>query len=226
MKFSLVLTVFAATTLAIPQGGRGGFRGGNDVPQPGGQGQVQQGQKGQQGQQPPQGQQAPNAQGAAPPPPAGTSAPAATASNVAPPAQTSAAAAQGGNQGGAQTAASGAGGDQGPVNPAQVPDFGVTAGQNNVDGSCDGSVPGVKIPCDCPPSKDAFIPKLNEFLAAGQVPDGTKISFPTSDSVQDQITRAMVTLNVLQNFSGNSGVGCPASSTTLLKQIMALQTQQ
>ncbi|KAF2763175.1 hypothetical protein EJ05DRAFT_472094 [Pseudovirgaria hyperparasitica] len=112
----------------------------------------------------------------------------------------------------------------GTIDLALIPDFGITAG-NPLPGTsdCIGSVPGVPIPCTCPPSKEAFAAKLQEFLAAGQTPAGAAVSFPAGNSKQDQIVRIDTALVTLQSFTGQPGVGCPASSTTLLEQKRALQ---
>ena len=109
---------------------------------------------------------------------------------------------------------------KGPVNPAQVPQFGVTAGQDPQGGTCAGTN-AVRIPCTCPPSRDAFIAKLNQFVQAGNA-FGTATPFPSDNSKASQITRIQTSIITLQNFNGAPGKGCPAASTTFLAQKAAL----
>jgi len=110
------------------------------------------------------------------------------------------------------------------VDPALVPDFGIVAGTNPTGtGDCDG-VNGIKIPCSCPPSRDSFITSLSADVAAGHDVNNPSVAapFPTDNSVASQITRLQTSVTTLQNLHG-AGVGCPASSTTFLAQIQALQ---
>jgi hypothetical protein len=51
---------------------------------------------------------------------------------------------------------------------------------------------------------------------------GVPAPFPTDNSVASQITRLQTSITTLQNLRG-PGVGCPASATTFLAQIKALQ---
>lgn len=112
------------------------------------------------------------------------------------------------------------GSTSGPVNPAQVPQFGVTAGQDPRGGTCAG-IKAVRIPCTCPPSRDAFIAKLNQFVRAGNA-FGTPTPFPTDNSAASQSTRIETSIITLQNFNGAPGKGCPAASTTFVAQRAAL----
>ncbi|KAJ7904801.1 hypothetical protein B0H13DRAFT_2663388 [Mycena leptocephala] len=110
------------------------------------------------------------------------------------------------------------------VDPALVPQFGIVAGTNPTGtGDCDG-VNGIKIPCSCPPDRDSFIASLSADVAAGHDVNnpGVAAPFPTDNSVASQITRLQTSVTTLQNLRG-AGVGCPASSTTFLAQIKALQ---
>lgn len=105
------------------------------------------------------------------------------------------------------------------VDPNQVPQFGIQAGVNPQNGNCDG-LNGIKIPCSCPPDRNAFIAKLNQNVAAGQV-FGTPVPFPTDASNASQAARIEAAIITLQNLRG-PGVGCPASSTTFVSQRAAL----
>ncbi|KAJ7505751.1 hypothetical protein B0H11DRAFT_1975996 [Mycena galericulata] len=111
------------------------------------------------------------------------------------------------------------------VDPSLVPEFGIVAGTNPTGtGDCDG-VNGVKIPCSCPPDRDAFIASLSANVAAGHDVNNTGVAapFPTDSSSASQIVRLQTSVTTLQNLHG-AGVGCPASSTTFLSQIAALQS--
>ena len=107
----------------------------------------------------------------------------------------------------------------GSVNAALVPDFGITAGQGRQGNNCVGTN-GVLIPCDCPPPKQQFIDKLNQFVQAGNA-FRAPTPFPEDDSKQSQIIRLQTSIITLQNLNG-AGVGCPAASTTFLAQKAAL----
>ncbi|KAJ7043663.1 hypothetical protein C8F04DRAFT_1207499 [Mycena alexandri] len=110
------------------------------------------------------------------------------------------------------------------VDPNLVPQFGIVAGTNPTGtGDCDG-VNGIKIPCTCPPDRNSFIQSLSADVAAGHnVNNPTVLSpFPTDGSTASQITRIQTSITALQNLFG-PGVGCPASATTFLAQIAALQ---
>ncbi|THU96658.1 hypothetical protein K435DRAFT_965866 [Dendrothele bispora CBS 962.96] len=112
----------------------------------------------------------------------------------------------------------------GGVDPALVPDFGVQPGQNPTGtGDCDG-INGIKIPCTCPPDRNAFIQSLNANVAAGHAVNNptVSVSFPTGDSNQDKAARIVASLVTLQNLNG-PGVGCPAASTTFSAQLAAVQ---
>ncbi|KAL0565911.1 hypothetical protein V5O48_016107 [Marasmius crinis-equi] len=112
----------------------------------------------------------------------------------------------------------------GGVDPALVPDFGHQAGLNPTGtGDCDG-IPGApKIPCTCPPDRQAFIDSLSANVAAGHAVKNPSVAvtFPTGQSVDDKKARLQASLVTLQNLNG-PGVGCPAVSTTFLKQLQAL----
>jgi hypothetical protein len=118
---------------------------------------------------------------------------------------------------------------QAGVDPALVPDLGLASGLNPTGtGDCDG-VNGpdgnpIKIPCACPPARDAFIQALSANVAAGRAVNnpGVAVSFPTDNSKESQIARIQTALVTLQNLNG-PGVGCPAASSTLLAQQAAIQ---
>ncbi|KAG7444203.1 uncharacterized protein BT62DRAFT_934381 [Guyanagaster necrorhizus] len=117
------------------------------------------------------------------------------------------------------------------VDPSLVPEFGIEAGVNpSGTGNCDGTTGAdgnpVLIPCSCPPERTSFIKSLSANVAAGHAVNNTAVAidFPTDNSTASQITRITAVLISLQNLEG-PGVGCPASSTTLLAQMKALQAQ-
>ncbi|KAJ7081597.1 hypothetical protein B0H15DRAFT_452306 [Mycena belliarum] len=110
------------------------------------------------------------------------------------------------------------------VDPNLVPQFGVTAGTNPTGtGDCDG-INGIKIPCTCPPERQAFIDQLSKDVAAGHDVNnpGVPAPFPTDGSVASQIVRLQTSVTTLQNLFG-PGKGCPAAATTFLAQIKNLQ---
>ncbi|KAJ7727374.1 hypothetical protein B0H16DRAFT_257655 [Mycena metata] len=111
------------------------------------------------------------------------------------------------------------------VDPNLVPQFGVTAGIKDPAGSasCVG-VNNILIPCTCPPDRNSFITSLSGDVAAGHNVNnpGVPSPFPTDGSTASQIVRLQTSITALQNLFG-PGVGCPASATTFLAQISALQ---
>jgi len=115
------------------------------------------------------------------------------------------------------------------VDPSLVPEFGLQAGLNPTGtGDCDGITNAagqvVKIPCSCPPDRDAFIQSINENVNAGKVVNNPTIpvSFPTDNSQASQLARLQTAIVTLQNLNG-PGVGCPAASTTFSAQQKAIQ---
>jgi len=116
------------------------------------------------------------------------------------------------------------------VDPALIPDFGHAAGVNPTGtGDCDGAVDGangqpIKVPCSCPPDRDSFILQLNANVAAGHAINNpaVPVNFPSGDDNASKAARIQATLITLQNLNG-PGVGCPASSTTLIAQLAAVQ---
>ena len=95
------------------------------------------------------------------------------------------------------------------VNPALVPDFGVTRGIPTAQaGTCQG-LNGATIPCFCPPDRQPFIDRLNQYVDAGNA-FGIPVSFPEGNdgaSITAQNNALVVTL---QNFNNTAkGVGCP-----------------
>jgi len=112
------------------------------------------------------------------------------------------------------------------VDPALVPQFGIQAGVNPTGtGDCDGAN-GVKIPCTCPPDRNAFIKALNDNVAAGKAVNNpglpAAVTFPTGNSKGDQLARIQSSIITLQNLNG-PGKGCPAASTTFVAQQQAIQ---
>jgi len=115
------------------------------------------------------------------------------------------------------------------VNPALIPQFGVTPGVNPTGGSCDGVLgPNGKpilIPCDCPPSRDLFIADLNANVAAGHCINNTGVEvppFPEDNSSASQLTRLYIATITLQNLVG-PGVGCPQAATTFGAQSQVIR---
>lgn len=105
----------------------------------------------------------------------------------------------------------------GTIDPSLVPDFGITAGipSTNQKGSCQGNN-NVNIPCQCPPSKAAFISVLEKFNAQGNI-FGDAFSFNTNTADQSpatQLARVNAAIVALQNFDQTSkGEGCPAGGS-------------
>jgi len=118
------------------------------------------------------------------------------------------------------------------VDPGLVPEFGVQAGTNpDGTGNCDGikNPQGqvVKIPCSCPPDRNAFIQQLSNNAAAGHAINNPGIAVTFSNDAADQsnptkIARIQAAIVTLQNLNG-PGVGCPAASTTFSSQLAAVQ---
>lgn len=117
----------------------------------------------------------------------------------------------------------------GDIDPSLIPDLGAESGLNPTgSGDCDGAANGadgqpIKVPCQCPPDNDTYVQALNANVAVGFAVNNptVKISFPTGDSPAEESTRITAALITLQNLEG-PGVGCPASSTTLIAQQKAL----
>ncbi|EJT70267.1 hypothetical protein GGTG_12440 [Gaeumannomyces tritici R3-111a-1] len=108
------------------------------------------------------------------------------------------------------------GGGGGSISADLVPSFGVERGVNpnaRQRGSCDGAN-GVLISCSCPPDRAAFVAKLGQAVAQGNV-FGTPISFDTDPANQSPAAnrnRATAMLVVLQSLDGTKGVGCPGAA--------------
>jgi len=115
------------------------------------------------------------------------------------------------------------------VDLALVPEFGHQAGLNPTGtGDCDGITnPAgqvIKIPCFCPPDRNAFVKSLNANVAAGHIVNNPSIavSFPPGNDKASKLARINAALVTLQNHRG-PGIGCPASSTTFVAQQRAIQ---
>lgn len=96
------------------------------------------------------------------------------------------------------------------VNPALVPDFGVTPGipSPSQPGSCQG-LTAAPIQCNCPPTREVFLAKLNKFVAQGNV-FGIPISFPEGDDPDSITAQNNALVNTLQNVDETTkGKGCP-----------------
>lgn len=95
-------------------------------------------------------------------------------------------------------------------------------------GDCDGITNAagqvVKIPCSCPPDRNAFLQSLNANVAVQKVVNNLSvpISFPTDNSTASAITRIQAAIVTLQNLNG-PGKGCSAASTTFVAQQQAIQ---
>ena len=101
------------------------------------------------------------------------------------------------------------------VDPALVPDFGVTPGipSTTQPGSCQG-LNGVNIPCNCPPSREAFLARLNQFVNAGTAGNsGIPISFPEGNDPASITAQNNALVNTFQNFDdAGKGQGCPQAA--------------
>jgi len=92
-----------------------------------------------------------------------------------------------------------------PFDAALVPPFGITPGQDPVNGSCRG-YNGVRIPCNCPPDRNTFLTKFRSEV------DRNALPFPLDNSAASKKTRVRSGITVLQNLQG-PGLGCPVTST-------------
>jgi len=110
-----------------------------------------------------------------------------------------------------------------------APSLGHEAGINPTGtGNCDGAVSGadgkiVEVPCTCPPPQDVYIAALQRNVREGKAINNPSVGvvYPTDNSKESQSARITAALITLQNLNG-LGKGCPAASTTLLKQQKAL----
>jgi hypothetical protein len=99
------------------------------------------------------------------------------------------------------------------INPALVPLFGIEANiySTTQPGSCVG-FNNINIPCTCPPPRDEFIDRLQQFVSAGTA-FGIPIAFPTDDSIQSQLDRIDACIDTLQSFDNTTpGEGCPIAA--------------
>jgi hypothetical protein len=102
------------------------------------------------------------------------------------------------------------------VDPILVPAFGIVPGIPSTTqlGSCQGAN-GIDIPCPCPPDRDAFIQRLEQFNAVGRAFD-VPLNFSTDLSdmtLATQLGRVDACIITLQNFDNTvPGAGCPAAS--------------
>jgi hypothetical protein len=102
------------------------------------------------------------------------------------------------------------------IDPTLVPAFGIVPGIPSISqpGSCQGAN-GINIPCPCPPDRDEFIQRLEQFSSAGKAFD-IPLSFSTDMddmSYATQLERVDACIITLQNFDNTvKGAGCPAAS--------------
>ncbi|EJD51006.1 hypothetical protein AURDEDRAFT_112060 [Auricularia subglabra TFB-10046 SS5] len=168
-----------------------------------------------------------------PAPPTTTGAPSTTDAPTADPTSTPAPPASGGGAGGSIDT------NLSDADIARLaPSLGWRAGINpDGTGNCDGAVLSTNVgedgkklpiivPCACPPSKEAFLQALTANIRAGRVVNNPGIpaafTFPTGDSVDDQLARITAASATLQNLNGE-GQGCPMASTTLVAQAAAIR---
>jgi len=80
-----------------------------------------------------------------------------------------------------------------------------------------------RIPCACPPTRDAFVDALFRDASLGHAANNptVRVTFPTGDSVQDKKARLTAGTIALQNLNG-PGKGCPNVATTFAAQNAAL----
>ena len=101
------------------------------------------------------------------------------------------------------------------INPILVPDFGVTAGvpSTTQPGSCQG-LNGVNIKCTCPPPRQQFLAKLNQFVGQGTAgKSGEPISFPEGNDPASIALQNHALIITMQNFDDTvKGEGCPAAA--------------
>ncbi|KAG6812505.1 hypothetical protein H0H92_002504 [Tricholoma furcatifolium] len=96
------------------------------------------------------------------------------------------------------------------VDPALVPEFGVTAGVNQ-------QTQGIAM------ESKILLGKLSKspVFAHQTGPSSFSVTFPTDDSTASQLARLQTAIVTLQNLNG-TGKGCPAASTTFLAQQQAI----
>jgi len=108
-----------------------------------------------------------------------------------------------------------------------APELGSEPNKQPIDAECLGPAQPdgqqKRIPCACPPTRDAFIDALFRDVSLGHAANNptVKVSFPTGDSVQDKKARITAGTIALQNLDGPSK-GCPNVSTTFAAQSAAL----
>ena len=101
------------------------------------------------------------------------------------------------------------------INRALIPNFGVQRGIPSAThpGNCQG-LHDASIPCFCPPDRDPFIAKLNQFVAAGKAgKSNVVISFPGGSDPASIAAQNHALITTMQNFNDTSpGVGCPSAA--------------
>jgi len=101
------------------------------------------------------------------------------------------------------------------INRALIPNFGVQRGTPSAKhpGNCRG-LHDAPIPCFCPPDRDPFIAKLNQFVAAGKAgKSDVVISFPEGNDPASIAAQNHALITTMQNFNDTlPGVGCPSAA--------------
>lgn len=101
------------------------------------------------------------------------------------------------------------------ISRALIPNFGVQRGVPSAThpGNCQG-LHDAPIPCFCPPDRDPFITKLNQFVTAGKAgKSNVVISFPEGNDPASIAAQNHALITTMQNFNTTSpGVGCPAAA--------------
>ena len=116
------------------------------------------------------------------------------------------------------------------IDPTLVPEFGIVPGIPSTSqlGSCQGAN-GINIPCPCPPDRNAFIQRLEQFASVGMAFD-VPLNFSTDIgdmSYATQLDRVDACLITLQNFDNTvKGAGCPAASAPNFITLQAMLLQE
>ena len=121
-------------------------------------------------------------------------------------------------------------GDYVTIDPILVPEFGIVRGipSTSQPGSCQGAN-GINIPHPCPPDREAFGQRLEQFSAEGEALD-TPLNFlrnATDVSYVTQLNRIDACIITLQNFDNTvQAAGCPAASALNFTALQAILLQQ
>jgi hypothetical protein len=113
------------------------------------------------------------------------------------------------------------------IDSSLVPSFGIDAGilSTTQVGSCEGAN-NINIPCQCPPARDEFIERLEQFVSAGST-FGISIAFPKDNSIKSQLARIDASIDTLQNIDNTAlGEGCPKAAAPNFSAVQAILLQQ